>query len=317
MPNFDGGHYFLTVLVPIRNDILVSDAGCVSSPISAVHGALSTLPTALQTPMTEKIGINSPFARSPRTHFARFGIINNVVYNGRNWVNALRVAVFGKPSPLEAQPVDHLSTPYLMFTADFDAKSGDESELRSYLDELWGLMSEELKSVFSSCIGVETVKDSRSFQDYIIRCQIETTMSFNDYWTGAPPLASLALKGLLAPVAIAAIVTLVAFALWLFRIGAWPWGTIALVGLGVLILTLAYAYIKVMRRGSQAFPAAPNSDLSSVLKSVYLQQKFTQFAIDAQGVEPHRLHEMFGVFLSQHRPGDTQQPTQPSGVVRS
>jgi predicted MFS family arabinose efflux permease len=43
------------------------------------------------------------------------------------------------------------------------------------------------------------VTDAKSFADFILPCQIETTMPFNDYWTGAPPLASMSKLALAAP----------------------------------------------------------------------------------------------------------------------
>ena len=92
MPNFDGGHYFLTALIPIKTGILVEDDGMRRSPVQLVRHALATLPTALQTQATEKIGINSPFARNTRTHLSRFVVINDVMYNARDPVDAIVAA---------------------------------------------------------------------------------------------------------------------------------------------------------------------------------------------------------------------------------
>ena len=152
MPNFDGGHYFLTVLAPIRTDVLVPAGGVTCSPVSAVFHALATLPTALQSPVTQAIGINSPFSRNRRTHFARFAVLTDVVFNGRIGADSIHVAISGTNSTV-AQPVDELNCPYLMFTADFDARSGEESELRSYLDELWRTMETELRDIFDACLA--------------------------------------------------------------------------------------------------------------------------------------------------------------------
>jgi hypothetical protein len=316
MPNFDGGHYFLTILIPIRTDVLTMDNGCTCSPVSMVHSALSTLPTALQSPVTQSIGINSPFARSPRTHFARFAVIDDVIYNGRNPVNALKTAANPSKNAFAAQPVDQLNCPYLMFVADFDAKSGDESEVRSYLDELWNTMQKEFQDISYACVGSHVVQDSKAFQDYMLKCQVQTTMPFNDYWVGAPPLKTLSILAIAAPAAIAAVVTVGAFIMWLMGSGS-PWGMVTLLGLAGIVLGIFYAYARVMGRGAKPFPTAPHTTLPCVLKSLYLQQKFTQFALETQGLEPAQLHNRFGQFLSTHRPADMQGPTQSPGVIHS
>ena len=316
MPNFDGGHYFLTVLAPVRTDVLVTDDGQTCSPVSALHRALYVLPTALQSPATAfaKDAINSPFARSTRTHFARFAILTDVVFNGRDARDALKVALRG-PNPAVAEPVDQLPCPYLVFVADFDARSGDESELRSYLDELWRTMGEELKSIFSACYGFHGTDDSRAFQNYILRCQIETTMPFNDYWVGSPKIPSLSKRWLIGPPAAAAIVTVGALALAILHVRGAPWYAIAAIGFVALVTSLCVAYLTVMRHGAVPFPTAPNCDLPSVLKALYLQQAFTRFAIENQGVDAPTLHAAFGRFIDDHRPSDVGGPTQDAGVV--
>ena len=45
--------------------------------------------------------------------------------------------------------------------------------------------------MFGHCVGFDTVADAATFQNYILRCQVETTMPFNDYWITPPPLTSL------------------------------------------------------------------------------------------------------------------------------
>jgi hypothetical protein len=314
MPNFDGGHYFLTVLAPIRTDVLVPSAGVTCSPVSALFHTLSTLPTALQSPATVKIGINSPFSRNRRTHLARFAILTDVVFNGRMGMDSIGVAIT-RTNPVIAKPVDRLTCPYLLFAADFDAQSGDISELHSYLDELWRTMEEELRAVFETCVGYRKEWDSRAFQDYVVKCQVETTMPFNDYWVGAPPLPVLSTWTLLAPVLAAAVVLALALVLPLLGFRGWPWRATAVVGFLALLAAIAFDYWLVMRRGAVPFPRAPNSDLRSVLKALYLQQKFGRFAIDNQAAAPQALHEAFGRFVAQHRPSDRDSPSQAPGVI--
>jgi hypothetical protein len=107
MPTFDGGHYFLTVLVPIRTAPMKDDAAA-TSPVHALRKRLSVLPCAVGTPGVG--GAPSPFTRSARTHFARFVIIDDVAYNGRDGRNVALVTLAGEDLTV-AQPQDHLTCP--------------------------------------------------------------------------------------------------------------------------------------------------------------------------------------------------------------
>ncbi len=69
-----------------------------------------------------------------------------------------------------------------------------------------------------------------------------------------------------------------------------------LIGIAVLVAYGAYRWTS--RRGAAPLPTAPGCDLPSVLKSLYLQQHFTRFAIEAQGLTDAQLHARFGAFLA-------------------
>jgi len=316
MPNFDGGHYFLTVLAPIRNDVLIDHKGIRTSPVHMVRAAFATLPRALQTPITATLNLNSPFARNRRTHFARFAVIDDVIYNGRNPSDSLLATLLGT-NPISAQPVDELSCSYLLFVADFDAPSGDPGELKSYLMELFASMREELEAIFCFCAGFDGVADGSKFAEYVMACQVETTMPFNDYWIDAPPLPSIPNALLFGPLGITGIAALLALVLWAVGAGGWPWGSIAGVACIGFIASLIFAYWLVMDRGRRAFPTAPHSSLASILKALYLQQNFIRFAVDTQGADPPTLHRKFGEFLKQHAPRNLERPTQEPGVIKS
>ncbi|PZW48284.1 hypothetical protein C8P66_10531 [Humitalea rosea] len=316
MPNFDGGHYFLTVLVPVREELVADPrvAGIVTSHVEALRQVLVALPTALQTPATEQIGLNSPFARDRRTHFARFTVIDDVAFNGRGQRDPIKVALLG-PKPWQTDPVDALPCAYLLFVADFDAASGDVAELDSYLTGLWAVMAPELREILIHCRGHDRLTDAAGVCRLIRDCQVETTMPFNDYWSTAPSLPTLDIKSLLIPVAVAAVVLLLGIVVALFggRAGIW----LLVAGLVGLVLTVFLAWRRVVAAGMAPFPTAPRSDLPSVLKALYLQQQFIRFAIRMQGAEPAALHAGFGDFLRQHRPEDVAAPSQHAGTVRS
>lgn len=312
MPDFDGGHYFFTGVVPICNIGIVEHEGLKSSPIHMVREALETLPTALQSHAAERVGIQSPFARSLRTHFARLVVLDQPFFNGRDHADALVSAVTGTDL-LAAQPDDTLACPYLLVMIDFDpATPSGKSEPRSYFEELWRLMSIELTAVFRYAYGFSEVVDAASFADMMLDCQIETTMPFNDYWVGAPPfpsmsktaLAAVPLAGLIGPVLVA------------WRLG-WPWWAALLLGLLFALLGIAFDYLWVMRRGRKPFPAAPDATLRHVLKALYLQQAFTRFAAEQQSAPAAGLGAAFRRFVVDHDPADLASPTQPPGVVRT
>jgi hypothetical protein len=311
MPNIDGGHYFFTAAVPICNVGIVEHEGMKSSPIHMVREALETLPTALQSRAAEKIGIQSPFARSLRTHLARFVVLDQPFYNGRDPADSL-VSAIRNTDLLKPQPTDVLSCPYLLVMIDFDPQGDGAGEPRSYFEELWGLMPRELTAVFSYCYGFSKVTDAASFADFILPCQLETTMPFNDYWVGAPPLTSLSKNALIAIPAVGLALPLLAALFGYLHFGAAILTALVLAAIGLLI-----DYQWVMAKGSKPFPAAPNSTLRDVLKALYLQQAFTRFAAAQQGRTGEDVGIAFRAFVQQHRPNDLDGPTQPPGVIRS
>ncbi|PKP65260.1 MAG: hypothetical protein CVT86_03330, partial [Alphaproteobacteria bacterium HGW-Alphaproteobacteria-8] len=132
MPNFDAGSYFLTTLAPIRKGATVDLDGSTVSFQQRLAITLATLPTALQSPATEKTGVQSPFARSLRTHLCRFAIIDDAVYNGRPPRNPVLTSLFG-PDPIIADEPDRLNAAYLMFTAEIDAVTQDGAPLPATL----------------------------------------------------------------------------------------------------------------------------------------------------------------------------------------
>src|SRR5258708_10423332 len=75
MPTFDGGHYFLTVVIPIRT-APVEDGFAVTSPVHALRKRLSLMPTAAETPA--RAAAQSPFPPNNPLHFPPFVTIHPV-----------------------------------------------------------------------------------------------------------------------------------------------------------------------------------------------------------------------------------------------
>lgn len=312
MLNLDGGHYFFTAAVPVCNKGTVEHQGMKSSPIHMVREALETLPTALQSHAAEDVGIQSPFARSTRTHFARFIVLDQPAYNGRDHSDAVLNAIDGTDL-LKAQPHDVLACPYLLVAIDFDpADASGAGEPRAYFEHLWGVMAEELKAIFAYCYGFGRVRDAASFADFILPCQIETTMPFNDYyWTDPLPLTSMS-KLWLAAIPVAGFVLPLLGAL----LHKWSWGMGVLFAILLLIVGVVIDYGLIMRRGGKPFPAS-GATLPLVLKSLYLQQAFARFAAEQQDGDAAGDGAAFRAFLQAHRPNDLAGPTQPPGVIRT
>lgn len=338
MPNFDTGHYFLTLLVPIKNGTMIDDQGQKLSHADRIRALLALLPTALQSPATEKIGLNSPFARNLQTHFCRMFVLDNMVYNGRTQTNGI-VGRVENIDLLTPGHVDTLSTPYLAIGIDFDAvmdvgdplptelTSAQQDAIRDqYVRSIWEEMGIGLRQIFSNCVGFESVETANDFVDYIRRTQIETTMSFNDYWDKAPNLPSLSLKILALCVAVPFIVFILSLINLICGAKAiWPlsyviviapfWGVLA--GLLLTVVTLLFVYRYILARGMKAMPPGQYGDLPSVLKSLYLQQEFSDFVVKHQSADPVRLHDNFEKFLARNKPENLNDPTQPPGVISS
>jgi hypothetical protein len=136
MANTAGQATALSVLCPVHLHRL-----------GALEKALATLP----------LGEASPLARVGSTHFARWVVIEQLVYEG------------------EAQKPDTLSRPYLLFTSNFD---GDMDE---YLLELCRASLADLHAVWSHCVGCPERRSARPLADYLKCHRVDTTMFYAAY----------------------------------------------------------------------------------------------------------------------------------------
>jgi hypothetical protein len=78
----------------------------------------------------------------------------------------------------------------------------------------------------------------------------------------------------------------------------------------------------MMAAGAKPFPAAPDSNLPTVLKALHLQRAFARFAIDSQMLavgtdtsSAQKLYDEFAMFLAVNKPNDLGDPTQKPGVI--
>lgn len=330
MPDLDTGHLFLNFLVPIREG---APANSPTSYEQNVRIELAKLPPPHQSPATINAQYNSPFSRNLRTHLARMFVLNDVVYNGRNWMNPL-IDVARGIDTVNPNPMDQLNCSYLVFAADIDAieKDGDplpktlspeaQKKVRlAYAALLWETMEAELQAIFCNCVAFsDNVTDDKSFGRYLDRCHIETTMPFHDYYLKLPKFNNLPVAPLAAAIAIPALFTLTALAARIFgHFTLLGHNTLALTALGAVITAVAAfgAYRFVIVNGNKPLAPGEYDDLPSVLKGLYVQQAFADFTIEAQGKSATDLHDAFGVFLKTHAPSNRDAPTQPPAVTCS
>ena len=365
MPNFDAGSYFLTVLAPVKlgtvpsnftarenswdarfrsavkeemqSKIAPDDDNNPGSWRQRLRMVLATLPTAAQSPATERTKRQSPFARNRRNHLARFVVLDDVVYNGRLGQKPI---IHGPSDPLVPQPVDTLASPYLLFAVDIDAVTEDGAALPAqlsehdqnavrdaYLKDLWNSARDEMQAVFENCQGFDGVSSADEFAAYIAKCQVETTMPFHDYWIEPPALKTMPWKLLLVILGVPLLILAAGLLGWVggsvinvFTEPNWNLDTPFWMTVGGLALSAVaiFGLVKyIIRFGEGAFPPPKHGDLPSVLKSLYLQQKFAKFVVDNQASDPQTLHTEFGRFLKEHQPENKDAPSQNPGFISS
>ncbi len=161
LPEQKGHSYGLTILTPIRPGPAqgTGTEGATRAAASG-NGGLARRDVTHAGVLRAKLralknGPESPFARLPGTHLARWVVLDDV--------------------PFEAFPAaeDHLRSRYLLFTSNFDG------ELDPYLDAMWEKLNPEITSLYGHCQGFdETVNDADSFRSYMKECKIFTTFFF-------------------------------------------------------------------------------------------------------------------------------------------
>ena len=134
--NVSGQAYSLTVLTPVH-----------AERVNALAQRLNTLPR----------GDESPLARVRGTHFARWVVIDNVVYEG------------------PPQRRDSLAAPRLLFTSNFDGT------LDPYLEEMRMGMAEEADAIWQHCVGYPGRDDSKAWAAWFRNHQIDSSLFFAAY----------------------------------------------------------------------------------------------------------------------------------------
>jgi len=131
-----GQAYGLTVLTPVLPD-----------RVSAIAAHLDTFGPEDA----------SPLARVPGTHFARWVILDDVVYQGGR------------------QRRDALKAPRLLFTSNFDGP------LDAYLEGLRTALGEDADAVWGHCAGYPGRTDAAAFAAWFRSHQVESALFFAAY----------------------------------------------------------------------------------------------------------------------------------------
>jgi hypothetical protein len=134
--NLSGNAYALTVLTPI------------------LRGHESTLVQRLD---SFAAGPASPLAKVPGTHFARWVVIDAVVYQGGR------------------QRRDRLEVSRLLFTSNFDGP------LDAYVEALRTYLGEDADRVWGQCAGYPGSDDPAAFARYLCEHQVESSLFFAAY----------------------------------------------------------------------------------------------------------------------------------------
>jgi hypothetical protein len=135
--NVSGQAYSLTVITPIVN-------GRESHLVRYLDGLQS--------------GHQSPLAGVRGTHFARWVVMDDVIYEG----------------PDEGER-EHLKHARLLFTSNFDG------ELDPYLEALRTGLSDSADTIWGNCIGYPGSGEARAFADYMRHHQIDSSLFFAAY----------------------------------------------------------------------------------------------------------------------------------------
>jgi hypothetical protein len=150
----------------------VSDRSGQARAFMAMTPILPAEEPALRTYLEGLPQRGSPFAKLERTHFARWVILTDFVND---------------PSqPRE----DHLSSPYLVFTSNFDGPEG------SYLDELCERLAPEAKEIWGRCAGCPASASGPELKEYLLAHRVKSgffVAAYNDA-TVASVKASLELR---------------------------------------------------------------------------------------------------------------------------
>lgn len=135
--NISGQAYSLTVLTPIMD----GHEAELARHLNGLQG-----------------GEQSPLTGVRGTHFARWVVIDDVIYE----------------SPEQGER-EHLQRPRLLFTSNFDGA------LEPYLEALRTGLGDSANMIWGHCVGYPGTEDAGAFLDYLRHHQIDSSLFFAAY----------------------------------------------------------------------------------------------------------------------------------------
>jgi hypothetical protein len=112
---------------------------------------------ALRTHLERLGSADSPLAKLPRTHMARWIVVPDM------------------PVAPGTDLRDPLGTQFLLFTSNFDG------DVDSYLHELVALMAEQAAAIWSRCVGCPQPAEGAALKAYLHRNQVDSGIAFSAY----------------------------------------------------------------------------------------------------------------------------------------
>lgn len=351
MPSFDAGYYQFTSLIPLcsgrEERALWNWNGRPGSPADSLRELLSHFPSVDGPEGNPPEGLDGwearaiPFSGSDRTHFARLVVVEDVAYNGRlkgdtliellrgflqRWIPQLTLPVF--------DPVDHLPRACLLVLLDFDCPDGSRTSVKLYLRHLWDSMQQEWTLILRHCSGFGSASQDplSAYLDLMLRYEIESTFNYAIYpwgsqrarrWQPGPsdirpgrPRNRLGL--LVRVIGIPVLELFIAGALVLWKgpglmLNGW---FLALFVLALLVKPLVWQFF--LKAANAPWPAEAGSDLRSVLKALYLQERFLHLAESWQYRPPgdsSSVRQHFRRFLRDTQPQDLHAPSLKPGTT--
>lgn len=142
MPNVSGQSYAFAAVTPI---ISGSTQGVIhAAELRSILARLNALKA-------------SPFTRVSGTHFARWNVIDDMPQ-------------LGYPTA-----PDHLQSKYLMLETDFD---GDRD---AWIAAFVTAMPDVIDAIYRHCEGYPGTGSIADFRNYLVKCQLHTTLDFAPY----------------------------------------------------------------------------------------------------------------------------------------
>ena len=170
MGNISGNAYALTILSPLKNELVGNEE------ISCADKVRDIL---LDWNDPNK---NSPMAQVAQTYLCRFFVLDDVYSESLPGGGALDT--LSDLSPYIPDFVrrwvlpreEHLKSKYLVFCCNFHCGSARSVDL--YLKGMWTAISNEINKVWVHCYGFDAVTDAASFVCYMKKCQLKTSLFF-------------------------------------------------------------------------------------------------------------------------------------------